>query len=124
VAAPAFARIAEHALRHLAVPPDDPQRSLRVVASYRPPSPTVIPAAYHPGPEPAPLPGAGPGRVMPDLVGRSAREAATLAAQLGLIVELKGSGQVLEQSPLPGAELEAGAACVLKLGRPLAVVQP
>jgi beta-lactam-binding protein with PASTA domain len=56
--------------------------------------------------------------VMPDLTGRSAREAATLAAKLGLIVELKGSGQVLEQSPLPGAELEAGAACVLKLGRP------
>jgi cell division protein FtsI (penicillin-binding protein 3) len=116
VAAPTFARIAEHALRHLAVPPDDPDRTLRVIASYRPAAAMVVPAAFHPaGTASDPL--VDP-RVMPDLTGRSAREAATLAAKLGLIVELKGSGQVLEQSPLPGAELEAGAACVLKLGRP------
>jgi cell division protein FtsI (penicillin-binding protein 3) len=116
VAAPAFSRIAEHALRHLAVPPDDPDRTLRIVSAYRPPSSAmVVPAAYHAEGVAAAL---GDPRVMPDLLGRSAREAATLAARLGLIVELKGSGQVLEQSPLPGAELEAGAACVLKLGRP------
>jgi membrane peptidoglycan carboxypeptidase len=106
VAAPAFARIAEHALRHLAIPPDDPERSLRVIASYRPPTATVVPAAYHPAAVPVPPEGENP-RVMPDLRGRSAREAATLAARLGLIVEL-----------------EAGAACALKLGRPLAAAQP
>jgi cell division protein FtsI (penicillin-binding protein 3) len=125
VAAPLFARIAEHALRQLAVPPDDPERSLRVAAAYRPSEAMVMPAAYQPAAAAPAVPVAGGDpRLMPDLLGRSAREAATLAARLGLIVELKGSGQVLEQLPLPGTELEAGAACVLKLGRPVAAALP
>jgi beta-lactam-binding protein with PASTA domain len=57
------------------------------------------------------------GSSMPDLRGRSAREAATLAARRGLIVELKGSGRVVSQSPEPGAEIEAGMTCSLRLSR-------
>jgi cell division protein FtsI (penicillin-binding protein 3) len=113
VAAPVFARVAERALRHLQVPPDDEERVLRMLP-YRP---ELTRVAYHPDP-PAGL-GAvepeGPPR-MPDLRGRSAREAAISAARRGLIVELRGSGRVRSQSPDPGVEIEPGMTCVLVLG--------
>ena len=54
---------------------------------------------------------------MPDLRGRPAREAAIVAARRGLIVELRGTGHVIGQSPDPGAEIEAGGTCVLTLSR-------
>jgi cell division protein FtsI (penicillin-binding protein 3) len=113
VAAPVFARVAEEALRHLAVPPDDPDRVLRVVAPYRP---GVVPVSYQPLPAASPETDGDPGR-MPDLRGRSAREAAITAARRGLVVELRGSGQVVEQTPEPGTEIEPGLACVLTLRR-------
>jgi beta-lactam-binding protein with PASTA domain len=53
---------------------------------------------------------------MPDLRGRSAREAAIAAARRGLVVELHGSGHVVAQSPDPGTEIEPGNTCVLTLG--------
>jgi cell division protein FtsI (penicillin-binding protein 3) len=122
VAAPLFQRITEQALRHLAIPPDDPERSLRMV-EYRPAS-AVVPAAYRPSAAqpppvaaPAPVDTDGEPGLMPDLRGRSAREAALIAARRGLIVELKGSGRVRSQSPEPGTEIEAGGTCVLTLGR-------
>jgi cell division protein FtsI (penicillin-binding protein 3) len=116
VAAPVFARIAEPALAHLAVPPEDPDRALRMTA-YRPDAPAAVPAAYRPpAPPPAPVGPVEPSR-MPDLRGLSAREAATLAAREGLIVELKGSGRVVAQTPAPGTELEAVMTCVLTLSR-------
>jgi hypothetical protein len=115
VAAPLFQRIAEQSLRHLAVPPDDPDRSLRMV-EYRPTS--IVPASFQPAAaEPAAAQAPADPGLMPDLRGRSAREAALMAARRGLIVELKGSGRVVGQAPEPGTEIEAGAACVLTLGR-------
>ena len=54
---------------------------------------------------------------MPDLRGRSAREAAIAAARRGLVVELHGSGRVVAQSPEAGAVIEPGNTCVLTLGR-------
>ena len=120
VAAPVFARVAEHALRHLAVPPDDADRVLRM-APYRPSN--LTPAAYVPGR--APAPGAveaqadpGDPQLMPDLRGQSAREAALVAARRGLLVELRGSGRVVSQTPDPGTEIDNGARCVLTLDRP------
>jgi cell division protein FtsI (penicillin-binding protein 3) len=113
VAAPVFARVAERALRHLQVPPDDEERVLRMVP-YRP---QVTRVAFQPA-APEGVRGAepdGPGR-MPDLRGQSAREAAISAARRGLIVELRGSGRVRSQSPDPGVELEPGMTCVLILG--------
>jgi len=122
VAAPLFARIAEPALRRLAVPPDDPDRVLRA-SGFRPEM--VHTVAYRPGTDAGaeggsreadrPVAGTDPG-LMPDLRGASAREGATAAARLGLIVELKGTGRVVTQSPEPGAEIEAGMTCVLQLG--------
>jgi cell division protein FtsI (penicillin-binding protein 3) len=114
VAAPLFARIAEPALRHLGVPSDDPARTLRAAEEPGP----VAPAAY---PPPAPVtppsaPAAAKG-LMPDLRGRSAREAAREAARRGLVVELRGSGVVVDQQPAPGAEVEPETGCVLVLAR-------
>ncbi len=113
VAAPLFARVAERALRQLAVPPDDASRVLRVVSTIPEPG-AAKPAAYVP--EAVLLAADEPGR-MPDLRGKPAREAALAAARRGLIVELKGTGSVIAQSPDAGTEIEAGAACVLTLGR-------
>jgi cell division protein FtsI (penicillin-binding protein 3) len=115
VAAPVFARIAEQALARLAVPPEDPERALRMTA-YRPDAST-LPAAYHPAPAAPASPGASEATRMPDLRGLSAREAATYAARQGLIVELKGSGRVVAQTPPPGTELDAVMTCVLTLSR-------
>jgi membrane peptidoglycan carboxypeptidase len=116
VAAPLFARVAEAALRILAVPPDDPARVLRAVAM---PPEGVVPAAYRPqGPaRPAVAPLTEEPGLMPDLRGRSAREAAIAAARRGLVVELHGSGRVVAQSPEAGAVIEPGSTCVLTLGR-------
>jgi cell division protein FtsI (penicillin-binding protein 3) len=117
IAAPLFARIAEPALRRLAVPPDDADRVLRATA-FRPES--VHRAAYRGGLEsaaeapPSSTEDDFPG-FMPDLRGAPAREAATAAARLGLIVELRGSGRVVLQTPAPGAEIEDGMTCVLQL---------
>jgi hypothetical protein len=115
VAAPLFARIAEAALRQLAVPPDDPGRVLRAVAE---PVEGVVRAAWRPARAPTPLPDVAeePG-IMPDLRGQPAREAAIAAARRGLIVELVGSGRVVAQSLPPGTEIEAGNPCVLTLAR-------
>ncbi len=118
VAAPLFARIAEHALRYRAIPSDDPDRVLRVVADG---PVTLTPAAYRPASRPASPGGLSeptePG-VMPDLRGQSAREAALSAARRGLIVELRGSGNVVGQTPEPGSEIEEGMTGVLTLDRP------
>jgi cell division protein FtsI (penicillin-binding protein 3) len=119
VAAPVFSAVAEQALRHLAVPPDDADHVLHLVpfgagsltsAAYRPTAPAVAtPAALA-------LESDGPA-LMPDLRGQSAREAAIAAARRGLIVELTGSGHVVAQTPEAGAEIETGLTCVLTLGR-------
>jgi cell division protein FtsI (penicillin-binding protein 3) len=115
VAAPLFARVAEGALRVMAVPPDDPSRLLRAVAAT---PENYVPAAYRPQPSrPLVAPPVEEGGLMPDLRGRSAREAAIAAARRGLVVELHGSGQVVEQAPAPGTEIEPGVTCVLTLGK-------
>ncbi len=115
VAAPLFARVAGHALRALAVPPDDAGRVLRAVAVA---PETLVPAAYRPAVARKPLPPLtdAPG-IMPDLEGRSARAAAIAAARQGLAVELSGSGRVVAQAPAPGTVVEAGDTCRLTLQR-------
>jgi len=115
VAAPLFARVAESALRVMAVPPDDPSRVLRAVVAT---PESYVPAAYRPqASRPLVAPPVEEGGLMPDLRGRSAREAAIAAARRGLVVELHGSGQVVAQAPEPGAEIEPGVTCVLTLGK-------
>ncbi len=116
VAAPLFERVTADALRVLAVPPDDPARVMHAVAAV---PDTLTPAVYRPQAPARSLPVAAeeePG-LMPDLRGRPAREAAIAAARRGLVVELSGSGQVIAQSPEPGALIEPGLTCLLTLGR-------
>jgi len=115
VAAPLFARVAENALRTLAVPPDDVDRVLRAVAVT---PETLVPAAYRPSEARPTLPPLEnePG-IMPDLHGRSAREAAIAAARRGMIVELAGSGRVVAQTPAAGSVIESGHTCRLTLSR-------
>jgi cell division protein FtsI (penicillin-binding protein 3) len=115
VAAPVFARVAEGALRRLAVPPDDADRVLRPLP-YRP---EVTRAAYQPGAaSDAPtVSSIEDPTLMPDLRGLPAREAALIAARRGLIVELQGSGRVVAQLPEPGTEVETGLSCLLRLSQ-------
>jgi membrane peptidoglycan carboxypeptidase len=46
--------------------------------------------------------------LMPDLRGRSVRDAARICAQLGLQLEAHGEGRAVGQSPAPGAEVSSG----------------
>ena len=113
VAAPVFARVAEDALRHLAVPSEDPDRVLRATAHR---AFSATPAAYHPATPEAAAAEADPA-LMPDLTGRPAREATIAAARRGLAVELRGSGRVVSQVPEAGTRLEPGMVCLLRLSR-------
>jgi beta-lactam-binding protein with PASTA domain len=45
---------------------------------------------------------------MPDMRGRSVRDAARICAQLGLELEARGEGRAVAQSPAAGAAVEAG----------------
>ena len=113
VAAPLFARIANEAVRLLAIPPDDPTRNIRLV-TYSPETVARTTFAAERPRETAKVPTDDP-RIMPDLRGFSLREAALLAARHGLSIEIQGSGVVARQTPLPGTPLEPGMSCLLEL---------
>ncbi|HEX7998317.1 MAG TPA: penicillin-binding protein [Pyrinomonadaceae bacterium] len=55
--------------------------------------------------------------VMPDLRGRSVRDAARVCAQLGLQLEASGEGRALKQSPGAGTEVDAGQIVRIEFGR-------
>jgi cell division protein FtsI (penicillin-binding protein 3) len=55
--------------------------------------------------------------LMPDLRGRSVRDAARICAQLGLQLEAHGEGRALKQSPAAGSELDAGQLVQVQFGR-------
>lgn len=57
------------------------------------------------------------GALMPDLRGRSVRDAARVCEQLGLQLEAQGEGRALRQSPAAGAEVEAGQTIRVDFGR-------
>ncbi|HEX8176002.1 MAG TPA: penicillin-binding protein [Pyrinomonadaceae bacterium] len=57
------------------------------------------------------------GVLMPDLRGKSVRDAARICAQLGLQMEARGEGRALRQSPAAGAEVEAGHTVRIEFGR-------
>jgi len=113
VAAPLFARIANEAVRLLAIPPDDPTRNIRLV-TYSPETVARTTFAAERPREASKVPTDDP-RIMPDLRGFSLREAALMAARRGLSVEIHGSGVVARQTPLPGTPLEPGMSCQLEL---------
>jgi cell division protein FtsI (penicillin-binding protein 3) len=53
--------------------------------------------------------------VMPDLTGLSMRNALSRMEGKGLIIKVSGNGRVVDQSPRPGAVVEKGDICFLKL---------
>lgn len=57
------------------------------------------------------------GALMPDLRGRSVRDAARVCEQLGLQLEARGEGRALRQSPAAGAEVESGQTVLIDFGR-------
>jgi len=96
-AAPIFAAIGGEVLRHLEVPPGD-TAPLQIVtgAPDHAPAPrvrlvsTAVEAAE------------GGAAAMPDLRGRTLREALAALAPLGVRVDIDGQGRVAQQSPVPG----------------------
>jgi len=115
VAAPAFKRIAEAALRRLAVPPTiNPPPSVLVEAPRR-----MVPVA---GPTYAltivPARPLGQGeRLLPELAGMSGRTALLALSRLGLGARITGDGVVIAQEPAAGTPMEPGSSCRLWLGR-------
>ncbi|HEV2799500.1 MAG TPA: penicillin-binding protein [Pyrinomonadaceae bacterium] len=55
--------------------------------------------------------------LMPDVRGRSVREAARICAQLGLELEAHGEGRAVVQHPAAGAPVEAGQIVRIEFGR-------
>jgi cell division protein FtsI (penicillin-binding protein 3) len=110
-AAPIFAAVAGQALRHLEVPPTDaaPVSIVRTVAPVEAPRPVAV-ALDEAGGEEA---------TMPDLVGRSLRQALLLLAGHDVEVAVSGRGVVIRQSPAPGTALGPGMLCRLELAPPL-----
>lgn len=125
VSAPIFRRIAEPALRYLGIAPSvNPvspvlvaQRAARPEITVAAPTKplTIVPAV---GP---PMAGQV---VLPELRGLSLREAIRVLGRMGLTPRVSGDGVVIEQDPQPGTALEAGGACRLALGRPVAEIHP
>jgi len=119
VAAPVFKRIAEAALLHLGIAPTvNPVPP--VLVARRATSPEVYPAAAASAPTVVPALVGGPdgGRVLPQLVGLSGREAIRVLAGLGIGVRVNGDGLVVAQDPPPGTPLDGCAYCRLSLRRP------
>ena len=117
MAAPIFKRIAEAALRQMAVPP-----SLNapppVVVARRQSSPLTPTAAAGDAPSIVTLaPGSAQSASFPDLRGLSARDALRALSRLGVTARLEGAGIVVEQNPAPGSPLERGVRCTLLLDR-------
>jgi cell division protein FtsI (penicillin-binding protein 3) len=56
--------------------------------------------------------------MMPDLTGLSMRNALSRIEGKGLVVRVLGNGRVVEQTPRPGAVIEKGDICYLKLQSP------
>ena len=132
VAAPVFKEIAENVLPYLNVAPD-------VETEERPSAPVAsreaAPArgSEAPAGEQALLPveaGRGGARgavvyaatreralLMPDLRGRSLRDAARICSQLGLELEARGEGLAVRQEPRVGSSVEAGQVVRVEFGR-------
>ena len=140
VAAPVFSEIASNVLPYLNVEPDaQPEQDAprQQIAQARPElQHASAPAAVVQGTDEnqqALLPEvtAGGGEVrevvyahagerallMPDLRGRSVRDAARVCAQLGLELEARGEGRAWQQSPQPGARIESGQVVRIEFGR-------
>lgn len=109
VAAPVFARIAEQSLSHLNILPKGTVADLHVAQEDMEPLPDLAPLL----PESEPV---NDGLRMPDFRGMSYRQVLQAMAEKKLNLKLSGSGQVVEQSPAPGAAIRYGKQAWVRLG--------
>jgi cell division protein FtsI (penicillin-binding protein 3) len=116
-AAPIFAAIGGEVLRYLDVAPGDVQ-PMQIVTGA-PEAPTT--------PATAPVEAGADERVMPDLRGKTLRQALATLASLGMHVDVRGRGRVVAQTPPPLAPLERGPTARLELApaapRPLVLAR-
>jgi len=121
IAGPVFQRVAEATLRHLGVPPTL-NAPPPVLVSHHTERPELQPARSEREAAIVPVGASGDVQELPDLRGLSAREALRILTKIGLTAQLTGNGVVTSQRPAPGAPIERGMTCELKLERaPLAV---
>jgi cell division protein FtsI (penicillin-binding protein 3) len=112
-AAPIFAAVAAPVLRHLDVAPTEAAPAIQIVRATgreteREQQPVDASAGVSPDGE----------AVMPDLTGKSLRQALALLGALDVDVTVTGRGLVVRQTPTPGTPLAPGAACRLELVPP------
>jgi cell division protein FtsI (penicillin-binding protein 3) len=62
---------------------------------------------------------AGQGISVPDLTGKTVRQATEICVQLGVTPVLVGAGTVQSQSPEPGTMVRPGASVIFQFGRPV-----
>ena len=111
-AAPIFAAVAAPVLRHLDVTPSEPVPPIQIVrASGRD-------AEREPSVDPAGGMSPDGEALMPDLTGKSLRQALALLGALDVNVAVAGRGIVVRQTPSPGTPLSSGASCRLELAPP------
>lgn len=119
VAAPVFSRIMADALAYLRVPPDDdPWEARRDERKAQVDKDAVQMRAKHQtkSVDEAPtLLVTAPGQV-PDLRGKTAREAVASLVARGYRTRIEGTGVVVRQLPPAGTALPAGKTCALHLG--------
>lgn len=115
VAAPVFQRIADAALRHLAIAPNV-DRQPPIVVARGSDGPSLAPARVdaRSGPRIA----AGSRTEMPDLSGLSARAAVRTLVELGWEARLHGTGSFVARQSVPaGMPVGDGGVCLLELSR-------
>jgi len=118
VAAPIFRRIAEAALRHLAVPPTiNPQPPVLVTRERMAPVAPVLTGARAQAVVTPAVDTTSPSDLMPDLTGMSARQALQVLGRLGMGVRLAGSGFVTMHDPGPWSAVERGSTALVWLER-------
>jgi cell division protein FtsI (penicillin-binding protein 3) len=116
-AAPIFAAVAGPILRHLDVPPSESVPAIQIVrGGGGREAEREAPAEPDAG-----IPPEGDA-VMPDLAGKSLRQALALLGALDVDVTVAGRGVVVRQTPPPGTPLGPGASCRLDLAPPAAVL--
>jgi cell division protein FtsI (penicillin-binding protein 3) len=115
-AAPIFATVAGQVLRHLDVPPGEGMPPVQIVRGG-PSEGSAVPvglagAALSVGSLDA---ADGDRAVMPDVTGRTLRQALSVLAAYDVDVSVRGRGVVVRQSPAPGATISPGVTCRLDL---------
>ena len=114
-AAPIFAAVAGPVLRHLDVAPTEAVPAVQIVRA------AGRDAEREPPAEPAAGMSPDGEALMPDLTGKSLRQALALLGALDVDVAVAGRGLVVRQTPAPGTPLGPGASCRLELAPPAAI---